>query len=346
MTARELALAARLAEAAASIDVEPDEAGVIDDHRRGITRVAVPWQPRGRSRPRVLLVAAVCVVVVAVGAIVVAQLPRSGRPASVSGAAPAVVVDGPAPGSFLPDVVVPPAWVGPLVPAERTSGFRTGRWVTTVFAITDGTTWRSPITASVFDGTFSELDAAVLEEIDGRAVRSVRSGGWQALATTGTPTVVVSGSVDRAVLAELLGRVQVIEDGAGFSLDVAGAPDSYSEVVPPHVLAEDVRDRRTLAGPSADVSINEVSDLVEPGIAGALSGATLTPVRIGDTTGWAGRSTGNPNGALRFLVWSPRRGVVFEIVTTDPSRSYDDLAELAAATQAVPRDEWTARHQR
>ena len=88
--------------------------------------------------------------------------------------------------------------------------------------------------------------------------------------------------------------------------------------------------------------INEISDWTDPVLAAAGSGAEITAVGLDadGTVGWTGRMTFHPYGPLRFLVWSPRPGVVFEITTDDMDRSVDDLVDVAAATSAIGIDEW------
>jgi hypothetical protein len=80
-------------------------------------------------------------------------------------------------------------------------------------------------------------------------------------------------------------------------------------------------------------------------LSAAGAGVDLTAVDLGDgTTGWSGLVTDNPDGPIRFLVWSPRPGVVFAIDSYDTHRSDDDLAALARATTATDPARWDASY--
>ncbi len=197
-----------------------------------------------------------------------------------------------------------------------------------------------PIQISVFDGRYLLLDGAETVTIDGAPRRSVRSEGWQALATDGTPTVVVSGFADERTLAAVLDAVEVTDPSGNFSLRLRSRPDGYSEVVSPRVLGPDPPMRPALGGRSVNYGINVVSDWTDPLLAAAGSGADLTAVDVDGGTGWTALATANPYGPLRFLVWSPRPGVVFEITAHAMNSSVADLVELAEATSAIPIDEW------
>jgi hypothetical protein len=211
--------------------------------------------------------------------------------------------------------------------------------VTTAIGQVSADAIASPIVISVFDGTYGPLGEATTVTIDGAPRRSVRHEGWQALATAGTPTVMASGSVDERTLVAVLDAVEVTDPSGAFGLRLGDLPDGYAEVVSPRVLGPDPSPRRTLAGASGAVGINEVSDWTDARLA-AMGSADVTAVDLDGETGWTGVATGNPYGPLRFLVWSPRPGVVFEITTDDMGRTEDDLVDLALATSTLAVDEW------
>jgi hypothetical protein len=196
-----------------------------------------------------------------------------------------------------------------------------------------------PIQISVFDGRYLLLDGAETVTIDGTPHRSVRFEGWQALATDGTPTVVVSGIADERTLAAVLDAVEVTDPSGDFSMRLRSRPEGYSDVESPRVLGPDPTMRPVLGGRSPNYGISVVSDWTDPLLAAAGSGADLTAVEVDGGTGWTGLVTGNPHGSLRFLVWSPRPGVVFEITTDAMRRSVADLVDLAHATSAIEVDE-------
>jgi hypothetical protein len=196
-----------------------------------------------------------------------------------------------------------------------------------------------PIQIPVFDGRYLLLDGAETVTIDGTPHRSVRFEGWQALATDGTPTVVVSGIADERTLAAVLDAVEVTDPSGDFSMRLRSRPEGYSDVESPRVLGPDPTMRPVLGGRSPNYGISVVSDWTDPLLAAAGSGADLTAVEVDGGTGWTGLVTGNPHGSLRFLVWSPRPGVVFEITTDAMRRSVADLVDLAHATSAIEVDE-------
>ena len=70
------------------------------------------------------------------------------------------------------------------------------------------------------------------------------------------------------------------------------------------------------------------------------SGADVTAVGVGNTSGWTGLWTVDPDRPIPFLTWSPSPGVVFEISTDDAERSGEDLVDLAEATTALEIAAW------
>jgi hypothetical protein len=237
-------------------------------------------------------------------------------------------------------VASPPDWFGEPRGGYRDAGYRTGRWVSMAIGRESGDTIAEPILISVFDGWYVLLNNAEAVTIGGTTRRVVRFDGWSALASEGTPTVVVSGSVDEATLAAVLDAVEVTDPSGDFSLRLRDRPDGYSDVVSPRVLGPDPPMRPVLAGGSRYYGINEVSDWTDPLLDAVGSGADVTAIDVDGARGWTGLATANPHGPLRFVVWSPRPGVVFEITTDDMERSEDDLVELAEATSAIGMDEW------
>ena len=181
--------------------------------------------------------------------------------------------------------------------------------------------------------------------VDGVPLRSVRIEDWQALATTGTPTVLAEGRVDVDTLKAVLDAVDVDAPTDGLALRLRSLPEGYAEIVGPRSLGADAPYHRTLAGEFGDVGIDESSDWTDPLLAATGAGVDLTAVDLGDgTTGWSGLATGNSDGSVRFLAWSPGPGVVFAINTYDTHRSDDDLAALARATTAIDPAQWDATY--
>ena len=253
-------------------------------------------------------------------------------------------------------VAEPPAWFGEPVGGHRDSGLRTGRWVSTAIGKIDDdaggnglTSIDDPVVVAVFDGGYAPLAGATPITIDGAPHRLIRYDGWQAIATDGpdgTPTVMVSGSVDRATLIEVLDAVDVVDRSGPFTVGLRTLPSGYSEILAPQVLGPDPAQRRTLASSSGGISVDNVSDVPEPLLAAAQTGADLSPVEVGvgGELGWTGRTSANPHGPLEFLIWSPSPGVVLEISTDDPDRTVRDLLDLVHATSLLPDDEWDARY--
>lgn len=242
--------------------------------------------------------------------------------------------------SFAAHVASPPDWFGEPRAGYRAGGLRDGRWVSMAIGKVSDDAITEPIVISVFDGTYEPLDGAQTVMIDGASRRSIRFEGWQALATDETPTVLVTGSTDEHTLNAVLDAVEVIDPLGTFSVRLRVRPDGYAEVVDRRVLGPDPEMSRTLAGESGDVGINEVADWTDPLLYAASSGADLMAVDLGADTGWIGVSTANPSGPLRFLVWSPRPGAIFEITTDDIDRTNRDLIDLALATSALEIRDW------
>jgi hypothetical protein len=307
--------------------------------------------PVGSPRHRTLLAAAVVVILVA-GVISVALVARnrsemsSAQPSVDAGAVPATPLpippDAPAPGQLVPSVAEPPVGFGPFVAARRDGALRTGSWVATAIGAPDPDGYRSPITVSVFEGSWIALDGAETVSIAGHQFRSGRVGDFEVLATTTSPTVAVSGLVGRDLLYDVLTAVIVKATAASFAVTVDPMPDGYVEISPPRHLAADPNPRRTLAQRGGELGINEVSDWVDPLLYAASTAADIRRHDLGDTDAWSGVTTANPGGPIRFLVWSPAPGTVFEIVSTDLTRTADDLIALAATTSTVTQTEFDA----
>ena len=123
---------------------------------------------------------------------------------------------------------------------------------------------------------------------------------------------------------------------------VAPARRQLRQVGGPRLLAVDTIERRSLAGEAGTLSVNEVSDWVDPRLYAATTGADITPTALANGnivwTGIVQRDSGV--SSTRFIAWAPIAGVVFEIVSTDPRRSIDDLAALASLTEPIPATEW------
>jgi hypothetical protein len=248
--------------------------------------------------------------------------------------------------SLVAHVASPPDWFGTPRSGIRDGGQRTGQWVSMAIGQrpADGTI-TAPIRIAVFDGTYALLDDAEVVTIGGVPLRTVRIGDWQALATTSTPTVLAEGRVDVGTLKAVLDAVDVGDPADGLSLRLPSLPEGYTEIVAPRSLGADAPYHRTLAGEFGDVGISEGSDWTDPLLYAAGAGVDLRAVDLGDgTTGWSGLATDNPDGPIRFLVWSPQLGVVFSIDTYDTDRSDDDLAALARATTAIDPAQWDATY--
>ncbi|MEM7342148.1 MAG: hypothetical protein AAF467_26135 [Actinomycetota bacterium] len=305
----------------------------------------------GRKRPRagarmvgvaVAVVAGVIMAGVALGVRPSTDVVETAGTVSPTPAAE-VPVGAPAPGTVAPFVGTPPAWFGEPRAAERAAGHHTGNWVSTAIGIDDGQGgYRSPIRIGVTDGSLRDLDATVPSTIDGRTVRLLDYGtDWQAVATTGSPTVVVGGAVELELLLDVLDATEVF-DGAdtGLTVELTTPPDRYTTIVEPQRHALDSPNRRALAGAGGDIVINEVSEWVRADLAAATSGADIRPIAVGDVIGYVGTADASTVGPVTFLVWSPEPGVVLEIDTTNPSLQAEDLAALAVAVQLLPVDEW------
>lgn len=335
MTSHETAIAERLRAAADRIEVDADASRLAE-----VGPPTVAGRPPARRR-RVLaglaVAASVAAVVAAVrlapdGGTVRTAPPHTAAPPSSGGTDTA----------YAAHVESPPDWFGEPSGGYRDAGYRTGRWVSMAIGRESGDTIAEPIVVSVFDGRYLVLDGAERVTIDGTPLRSVRDAGWQALATDATPTVVVSGAVDESTLAAVLAAVEVTDPSGDFSLRLRSRPEGYSEAVSPRVLGPDPPTRPSLGGGSTHYGINEVSDWTDPLLGAVGSGADVTAVDVDGAVGWTGLVALHPYGPLRFLVWSPLPGVVFEITTDDMERSVDDLVELAEATTAIGIDEWEA----
>lgn len=303
--------------------------------------------PPVRSGVSGRVLAAVAAVVIGVGAgwaatarpdgpsvVATSVPPAQGSPDGTPSSAPAS-------GSLAAYVDDPPAWFGEPAAGMSDGGDRTGRWSSAVVGIRFGDTVLSPVLLSVTDGTARALDDAETIDRHGQQLRSVNVGGWQTLATVGSPYVVASGAVGEDVLAELLRLVEVSAEPSGFSFEIGELPDRYTLIQPPRLLASSPAQRHTFTNSFADVSINDVSEWGDAELAAAATGVTYRHVTVGRLTGWAGQSDLNSFGPLSFFTWSPEPGIVLEITTSNPDRTIDDLAELAAKTRAVPVETWT-----
>ena len=218
---------------------------------------------------------------------------------------------------------------------QRDSGFRTGYWTATAIARRSAGTYVDPITVTAFDGTWAALDDASEITINGTRYRLVRSEAQTILATTMTPTIAASGPVDPEVLGEALEALRLDASSRPYAAAFVTLPDGYEQVSPFRELAADPTPRATLADPDGTLTINEVSDWVDPFLYAAGTGADITAEDLATGTGWSGNTTSNPYGPLTFLVWAPQPGIVFEIVSSDPSRSISDLIALANATSTT-----------
>jgi hypothetical protein len=346
MTSHASAIAERLRDAAERIPVDTDPARL---------NAPAPGRPRRSSRPRSrpsgrrrALVAggvAVALTAAATGAVVAIAVTDgtdgTGNVETGPAAAPGTSDLGRAPSEpVAAHVASPPDWFG-----EPRAGYsepsRTGRWVTMAIGRqSDGGGIAAPITIAAFDGTHRLLDDAESLEVDGTTLRSVRMGGWQALATDATPTVMVSGIADEQTLAAVLTAADVTGPSDELSLRLTSLPAGYDEIAAPRVHVPETGLRPALSGDAGATVIYDASDWNDPLSVAAGSGADISPVDVDGTTGWIGLSTEIRGGPVRSLVWSPGPGVVFELVTTDMDRSEADLVDLARATTPLDRDEW------
>lgn len=253
--------------------------------------------------------------------------------------------DAPAPGAMLPGIVAAPDWLTPVRAALRDGGQRTGSWVSTALGIPDGEGYRDPILVSIFDGTSAALDDSVPLAGDD-TIRTTRLGSWQAVFTTTSPTLVVQGEADQSMLLDVLRSSSVVTDMDEFTVSVAPRTDGYIEISAPRLLATDTPERRSLGGAATSALVNEVSDWVDPLLYAAATGADITPVRLADhSIAWSGSIHRNPGESLiRFVVWSPVPGVVFEIVSTDPDRPVTDLVTLADSVEPISATDWDAAY--
>lgn len=347
VTSHEAAIAERLRDAAGRIPVDTSALGSLE---AGGARARLGSRPRPRRKAQIAGVATAALAGVAAVVVVVAL--RSGPgPDTVTASPPAVCPMAPNdPSACSPSLVAhvptPSDWLGTPRSGIRDGGQRTGQWVSMAIGQSSSdATITAPIRVAVFDGSYTLLDDAEGVTIGGVPLRSVQIGDWQALATTGTPTVLAEGRVDADTLKAVLDAVDVGDPADGLSLRLRSLPEGYAEIVAPRPLGADARYHRTLAGEHGNVDIDEGSDWTDPLLAAAGAGVDLTAVALGDgTTGWSGLATDNPDGPVRFLVWSPQPGVVFEINTYDTQRSDDDLAALARATTAIDPAQWDATY--
>ncbi len=334
MTSHETAIAERLRVAADRIEVDAEASRVTE--AGPTTDVGQPPVRRRRVLACLAMAASIAAVVAAVRLVPGDGTVGTGPP-DTAAAAPA---GGGTEPSYAAHIASPPDWFGEPRGGYSDGGNRTGRWVSMAIGRESAGTVAQPIQISVFDGRYLLLDGAEAVTIDGAPRRSVHIEGWQALATVGTPTLVVSGFADERTLAAVLDAVEVTDPSGDFSLRLRSRPEGYTDVVSPRVLGPDPPMRPVLAGSSPNYGISMLSDWTDPLLAAVGSGADLTAVDVDGRTGWTGLATGNPHGPLRFLTWSPRPGVVFEITTDDTGRSVADLVELALATSAIEIDEW------
>jgi hypothetical protein len=301
-----------------------------------------------RRRRRLRFHAAVAACLLAAAAVGGLLATSDDGPPAFAGPPTPVPAGAPAPGAVAPFVAAPPAWVGKLGRASRPAGDRSGRWVTAAFGVVDGDVVRRPITVAAFDGGFdrrADAEHAQEIEVDGTRYRSLRYLSWQALFTMDQPAVMVTGLVDGPSdthLASVAAEAHARYDAGGLTLTIDRLPAGYSLIVPPQALAEDTTPRSSAATRDGVLAVHDLSDMVDPLLAAAMGGVDLQRVDVGGRTGWYSR---NPMqaGLLASLTWSPRPGVVFEVVTTDVDRSPQQLVALAAATEAMPIEEWKVR---
>ena len=177
----------------------------------------------------------------------------------------------------------------------RDGGYRTGRWVSMAIG---REVRRHDRPAHPDLGLRRALPAAGRggdrDDRRRRPRRSVRFEGWQALATDGTPTVVVSGSADERTLAAVLDAVEVTDPSGDFSLRLRSRPEGYSDVVSPGCWARIRRCGPSLGGRSPNYGINVVSEWTDPLLGAVGSGADLTAVDVDGGTGWTGLRRATP----------------------------------------------------
>jgi hypothetical protein len=286
-----------------------------------------------RSRPGLLVAALVATSVLTGSAIVALSLGSHGPDIAPRTDPVPAATDMPEPGSLVAHVEDPPGWITGFTAGRRAGGQRLGTWTAGAVAEVTDDGYSRPVLIAVADGSWSVLDDASTIRIDGRDLRIMSIGGWTAVATTRTPMVVASGRVESSVLTQIIDAATVV-DGVRFQLDGARLPSGFEVIVGARELARDTTLRHTLADQSGRIAVNEVSDWVDPLLSAAATGADLVRHDLDGAVGWSGR-TEHPSGPIAFVVWSPARGVVFEVDSTDPTRSLDDLLDLASRTEIV-----------
>ncbi len=304
MTSHETAIAERLRAAADRIEVDADASRVTE--AGPTTDVGPPPVRRRRVLAGMAMAASVAAVVAAVRLVPDDGTVRTGPPDT---AAAAPVGDPSAP-SYAAHVASPPDWFGEPRGGFSDFGLRTGRWVSMAIGreSADRDRRADPDLGLRRAGTGC-WTARTSVTIDGTPRRSVRLGEWQALATDGTPTVVVGGAVDERTLAAVLDAVEVTDPSGDFSLRLRSRPEGYSEVVSPRVLGPDQPMRPALAG-SIRPTTGSTTCPTGPthGWPRWEAAQTSAAVDVDGGTGWTGVAHGNASGPLRFLVWSPRPG--------------------------------------
>jgi hypothetical protein len=324
----EQVLTGLLHDAAGRIPVESQLDAILTD--AAVVRLR-PEVARARCWPRYALAAAA--VLVAVAAIGLVATGGSTGPA-FAGAPNPVPAGAPRPGTIAPAVPDPPAWVRDLSTATREGGTRTGRWTRAGLGIVDGDVIRRPITIAAFDGAFEGATNGVEVEHHGHTFRELHhDGGTTFLFTVGEPKLMVTGPSD-VDLAAIALATHVLDVDGQLQLTLDRLPRGYSVVVPPQVLAEDAARRSVVAANGGKVGVHEESDLVDP--TPIASGADVRRVRVGTKVGWYFQARTDEGAWIAALSWSPRPGIVFEAVSTDPAHAERDLVELAEATEVVP----------
>ncbi|MEZ5226620.1 MAG: hypothetical protein R2710_08085 [Acidimicrobiales bacterium] len=289
----------------------PDQATLVTEAEapRPVSNVellsAQDAQPVRRGR-RTIWASAAAIVVLGLGAAMVSTLvsgsDETGRSKALIAATeaepiliPAVELGGgAAPGSIVPALEAPPVDFGPFVTAQRAGGWRNGYWTATAIAQRRSGAFVNPIMVTAFEGRWQLLDDAKDIVIDGTRYRQAAWGSYTVLATDTSPTIAASGNVELGLLRDVLASARVDTTAQPYRAAFAGLPDGYEQFVPYRELGVDSSPRTTLAETSGTLTINEVTDWVDPLLYAASTGSTLTPYDVAVGTAWAG-------DRLRFL---------------------------------------------
>jgi hypothetical protein len=197
------------------------------------------------------------------------------------------------------------------------------------------------VQAEIRDGALTDGDTIDVGGRSARLIKGAAIGAPSTLILDGTPTLMVSGSVDQSLLIDAASAVTISDPNGDFTVSLGEPPAGFTVVTPPTVQPTPVLSAATSAidGVSLDVAVD--GNLPDPRLRVGLAGADATAASIGSVTGWYATI---PSTDAFVVAWEPRPGTILVLTASSPGLTSIDVLQLARSVRLTTEDEWRAAY--